>query len=41
MVKTLRGEGKKRDRREKGGVRERKVKMGLWGEEKLREYREK
>ena len=41
VVTTLRGEGKKRDRRGKRGVGERKVKMGLWGEEKLREYREK
>ena len=40
-VTTLRGEGKKRDRMGKGGAGERKVKMGLWGEEKLREYREK
>ena len=41
VVITLREKGKKRDRRGKGGVGERKVKMGLWGEEKLREYREK
>ena len=41
VVTTLRTEGKKRDRRGKGKVGERKVKMGLWGEEKLREYREK
>ena len=41
VVKRLRREGKKRVRRGKGRVRERKVKMGLWGEEKLREYREK
>ena len=38
VVAMLRGECKKRDRRGKGGVRERKVKTGLWGEEKLREY---
>ena len=37
MVATLRGRCKKRDRRGKGGVRERKVKMGLRGEEKYKE----
>ena len=41
MVTTLRGEGKKRDRRGKGGFRERKEEIGLWGEEKLRKYRGK
>ena len=39
VVTTIRGEGKKRDRRGTGGVGERKMKMGL--EEKLREHREK
>ena len=41
VVATLRGECKKRDRRGKDGIRERKVKMGLWGKEKLRESKEK
>ena len=41
VITTLRGEGKKRDRRGRRGIRERKVKNGLWGEEKLGEYREK
>ena len=41
VVAALKGECKKRDRRRKGGMRERKVKTGDWGEEQLRKYKEK